>query len=129
MMLGHTDTADSTCLHVPSLGLVVAGDAVYDGIDPYLAETTARTRLEWLAALDKIEALKPGTVIAGHGIPDGDNSPRHIEATRKYIRDFNRLNDETETAQELYDRMLQRYPDRVNPGSLWGAAHVAKRTG
>jgi len=125
--LGHTDTADSTCLHVPSVGLVVAGDAVYNGTHPYLAETTAQTRLEWIAALDKIEALKPTTVIAAHKIPDGDDSPRHIDATRQYIRDFNRLNDETKTAQELYERMLQLYPDRVNPGSLWSAAHAAKR--
>jgi hypothetical protein len=42
--LGHTDTADSTCLHVPSIGLVVAGDAVYNGIHPYLAETDAPSR-------------------------------------------------------------------------------------
>lgn len=127
VILGHTDTADSTCVHVPSVGLVVAGDAVYNGTHPFLAETTAQTRLEWIAALDEIDALKPTTVVAGHKIPDGDDSPRHIEATRKYIRDFNRLDEETETAQELYERMLRLYPDRVNPGSLWGAAHAAKR--
>ena len=27
--LGHTDTASTTCLHVPSIGLIVAGDAAY----------------------------------------------------------------------------------------------------
>src|SRR6201998_1357323 len=27
--LGHTDTENTTCLHVPSIGLVVAGDAAY----------------------------------------------------------------------------------------------------
>jgi hypothetical protein len=31
---GRTDTAHSTCLHVPSIGLIVAGDAVYNGIHP-----------------------------------------------------------------------------------------------
>ena len=36
--LGHTDTDDLTCLHVPSIGLVVAGDAVYNGIHPFLIE-------------------------------------------------------------------------------------------
>ena len=36
--VGHTDTDDSTCLHVPSIGLVVAGDAVYNGIHPFLTE-------------------------------------------------------------------------------------------
>lgn len=45
----------------------------------------------------------------------------------KYFRDFNRLNEGTKTAAELYQRMLQLYPDGVNPGSLWGAAHAAKR--
>ncbi len=28
--LGHTDTDSTTCLHVPCIGLVVAGDAVYN---------------------------------------------------------------------------------------------------
>jgi glyoxylase-like metal-dependent hydrolase (beta-lactamase superfamily II) len=124
--LGHTDTADTTCLHVPSIGLVVAGDAVYNGIHPYLAESNAQTRREWIAALDTIEGLRPTTVIAGHKVPDGDDSPRHVAATRDYIQDFDRLNAETRTAQELYERMLRLHPDRVNPGSLWGAAHAAK---
>ena len=124
--LGHTDTADSTCLHVPSIGLIVAGDAVYNGIHPYLAETNAQRRREWIAALDTIEGLQPQTVIAGHKVPDGDDSPRHVAATRTYLRDFDRLDAETTTAEELYECMLRLYPDRVNPGSLWGAAHAAK---
>ena len=36
--------------------------------------------------------------------------------TRQYLRDFNRLNTATTTARELYDGMLEIYPDRVNPG-------------
>jgi glyoxylase-like metal-dependent hydrolase (beta-lactamase superfamily II) len=39
---GFTDSADSTSLHVPSLGLIVAGDVVYNGIHPFLAETNAQ---------------------------------------------------------------------------------------
>ena len=59
---------------------------------------------------------------------DPDNSPRHIAETRNYIRDFIRLSGETATARELYDRMLALYPDRINPGSLWGSANAAKPT-
>ena len=55
---GRTDTAHSTCLHVPSIGLIVAGDAVYNGIHPYLGETDTQSRLEWISTLDKLEALK-----------------------------------------------------------------------
>lgn len=124
--VGHTDTDDTTCLHVPSIGLVVAGDAVYNGIHPFLNESNRQTRLEWIAALDKIDALKPSAVVAGHKIPSNDDSPGNVEETRRYIRDFIRLNDATKSPRELYDRMLQLYPDRANPGSLWSSAIAAK---
>jgi glyoxylase-like metal-dependent hydrolase (beta-lactamase superfamily II) len=74
--LGHTDTDDTTCLHVPSIGLVLAGDAVYNGIHPFLNESNRQTRLQWLAALDKLDALKPSAVVAGHKIPVNDDSPK-----------------------------------------------------
>jgi glyoxylase-like metal-dependent hydrolase (beta-lactamase superfamily II) len=124
--VGHTDTDDTTCLHVPSIGLVVAGDAVYNGIHPFLNESNRQTRPQWIAALDKIDALKPSAVVAGHKIPANDDSPQVVEQTRQYIRDFIRLNDATSTARELYDRMLELYPDRANPGSLWSSATAAK---
>lgn len=124
--LGHTDTDNSTCLYVPSIGLVVAGDAVYNGIHPFQAETNKRNRLEWIAALDEIDALHPQAVIAGHKVPGADDNPDHVAQTRKYLLDFGRLEQSTTTARELYDRMLDLYPDRANPGSLWGAAVAAK---
>ena len=124
---GRTDTAHSTCLHVPSIGLIVGGDAVYNGIHPNLGETDTQSRLEWISTLDKLEALKPKAVVAGHKVPDNDDDPRIIAETRQYLRDFDRLNTATTTARELYDAMLEIYPDRVNPGSLWGAANIAKK--
>ena len=126
--IGHTDTDHTTCLHVPSIGLVIAGDAIYNGTHPYLVESDRQGLLDWLAAIDKIEALNPRAVVVGHGPIDPDNSPRHIQETRRYIQDFMRADDETQTARELYDRMLALYPDRINPGSLWGSANAAKAT-
>jgi glyoxylase-like metal-dependent hydrolase (beta-lactamase superfamily II) len=124
--VGHTDTEHTTCLHVPSAGLVVAGDAAYNDVHLYLAESNTETRREWIAALDTIESLKPVAVIAGHKKPEVKDSPRIIGESRQYIRDFDRLAPMTATARELYDEMLQLYPDRANPGSLWGAARAAK---
>jgi glyoxylase-like metal-dependent hydrolase (beta-lactamase superfamily II) len=124
--IGHTDTDHTTCLHVPSIALVIAGDAIYNGTHPYLVESNHEGLLAWLAAIDKIEALKPQAVVVGHGPLDPDNAPRHIEETRRYIRDFMRLDAETTTARELYDSMLALHPDRINPGSLWGSANAAK---
>jgi glyoxylase-like metal-dependent hydrolase (beta-lactamase superfamily II) len=125
--LGHTDTDHTTCLHVPSIGLVVAGDAAYNDVHLYLAESNAQKRQEWIAALDKLESLKPRAVVASHKRPDNDDDPRIIEETRQYIRDFDRLAETTKTAQELYDKMLELYPNRVNPGwALWSSARAVK---
>jgi hypothetical protein len=73
-----------------------------------------------------VTEINPSTVIVGHGPLSPDNSPDHIDATRRYILDFDRLERETGTARELYDAMLSLYPNRINPGSLWGSAQAAK---
>jgi glyoxylase-like metal-dependent hydrolase (beta-lactamase superfamily II) len=124
--LGHTDTTSTTAVYVPSIGLVVSGDAVYNHTHPYLAECDEKARDEWLSALDKIEALHPQAVVAGHGVVDPDSSPHHIEETRRYLNDFNASVASTATALDLYEKMLTLHPNRVNPGSLWGAAKSAK---
>jgi glyoxylase-like metal-dependent hydrolase (beta-lactamase superfamily II) len=122
--LGHTDTDQTTCLHVPAIGLVVAGDAAYNDVHLYLAESSPQGRRDWIAALDAIESLHPRAVIAGHKRADRDDDPRIIEETRQYIRDFDRVADTTNTARELYDQMLALHPNRCNRGALWGAARA-----
>lgn len=127
MNTGRTDTAQSTCLHLLSIRLLIGGDAVYNGIHPYLAETNTESRCEWIATLDRLESLNPRAVIAGHKVPEDQDDPRIIAETRQYLRDFNHLDKATTTAREFDDAMLELYPDRVNPGSLWGGAKAAKQ--
>lgn len=124
--VGHSDTDHTTCLNVPSIGLVVAGDVAYNDVHLYLAESNTQTRHEWISALDRIESLKPHAVIAGHKRPANEDSPRIIEQTRQYIRDFDKIAAITTTALELYNTMIKLYPDRVNPGALWRSAQAVK---
>ena len=124
--LGHTDTDSTTCLHVPSIGLVVCGDALYNDVHLHLGESDAEGRKEWIAALDTIESLKPVAAIAGHKRPDAADTPSNIEATRKYIRDFDRVASQTKAALDLYSEMLAIYPKRVNPAVLWISAQAVK---
>jgi glyoxylase-like metal-dependent hydrolase (beta-lactamase superfamily II) len=125
--LGFTDTASTTCLHVPSIGLIVAGDAAYNGDHLHLSESPdQQRRQEWIAALDTMESLKPRAVVAGHKRVGNDDSPRIIGETRKYIRDFERLVMQTTTARELYDEMLRLYPDWINRGALWSSVLAVK---
>jgi len=78
--LGHTDTDYTTCLNVPSIGLVVAGDAAYNDVHLYLVESNAQTRREWISALDKMESLNPRAVVASHKRPENDDN--HSRALR-----------------------------------------------
>jgi Alcohol dehydrogenase GroES-like domain len=48
--------------------------------------------------------------------PANDDSPKIIEETRQYIRDFDCVAGTTTTARELYDKMLELYSDPENPG-------------
>src|ERR1700675_2705845 len=125
--LGFTDTASTTCLHVPSIGLIVAGDAAYNGVHLHLSESPDQEkRQEWIGALDKMESLKPGAVIAGHKRVGNVDSPKILGETRRYIRDFARLAMRTTTARELYDEMLKLYPDWINRGALWSSVRAVK---
>jgi glyoxylase-like metal-dependent hydrolase (beta-lactamase superfamily II) len=124
--LGHTDTDGSAALHVPSIGLVVAGDAVYDDVHLYLAESAAGGIDAWLAGLDIVEALRPAAVIAGHRPADASNDPRYIDETRRYLRAFADAADKAATALDLYNAVVDEYPDRLNRGVLWNSARAVK---
>jgi glyoxylase-like metal-dependent hydrolase (beta-lactamase superfamily II) len=124
--LGHTDMDTTSCLHVPEIGLVVAGDAVYNDVHLHLSESDHKGRLDWLAALHTIESLHPKAVVAGHKRTTRDDDPRIIGETRQYIRDFNWIVERATTARELYSEVLKLHPGRLNPGALWTTARTLK---
>jgi glyoxylase-like metal-dependent hydrolase (beta-lactamase superfamily II) len=124
--LGHTDTDQTTCLHAPDIDLVVAGDAAYNDVHLYLAESDPQARRDWIAALDTIESLNPQRVIAGHQRAGRHDGPEIIEETRRYIRDFDRIAETAGTAHDLYDQVIALYPDRINPDALWISAQGVK---
>ncbi|KAJ5965781.1 hypothetical protein N7481_012495 [Penicillium waksmanii] len=126
--LGHTDTDETNALWVPSIGLVVAGDCVYANTHPYLGESgTEEARVEWIRALDKLAALKPKAVIGGHSDPSKPFDPEAIQETKLYLENFNRIAAKYPKAEDIYWRMLELYPERLNPGSAWAGALLAKR--
>jgi glyoxylase-like metal-dependent hydrolase (beta-lactamase superfamily II) len=110
---GHTDSADTTSLHVPSLGLIVAGDVVYNQCRMYVGDTTPESRKNWIAALDRLAALKPEMVVAGHKKPGAPDSPSAILETKRYLQDFDRLQKIAKSDQELFDQMTALYPHWV----------------
>lgn len=119
---GHTDTDDTTVLHVPSAGLVVAGDVAYNGVHQYLRESAGGGINKWLAAIGTVLALHPRVVVAGHKDKALPDDPVILRQTRDYLLDAQRLLAEEPRPRTFYDRMLQLHPDRLNPGPVWYSA-------
>jgi glyoxylase-like metal-dependent hydrolase (beta-lactamase superfamily II) len=111
---GRTDAVDSTSLHVPSIDLVVGGDVVYNQCHMYVGDTTAESRANWIAALDRLAALNPKIAVAGHKKPGAPDIPATIDASKRYLTDFGRLRETKASDRELYDAMTQLYPDWVS---------------
>jgi glyoxylase-like metal-dependent hydrolase (beta-lactamase superfamily II) len=121
--VGHTDTDATTMLHAPEIGLLVAGDTVYNGVHLYLTESGGLPGIDsWLAALDVAEELAPRSVVAGHKDPRRADGPEQIADTRAYLRDARRFLLHSGDAKDFFEGILALHPDRINPGALWGAA-------
>src|SRR5271157_5530209 len=110
---GRTDSADTTSLHVPSIGLIVAGDVVYNQCRIYVGDTTPESRKNWVAALDRLAALKPAIVVAGHKKSGTPDSPSAIQDSKRYLLNFDRLRQTTASDEELFNQMTELYPSWV----------------
>ena len=118
--LGHTDTDDTTVLWVPSIRLVVAGDAVYNHCHLYFNESGNGGLVKWLEALDLIDRLQPRHIVAGHKDKTKPDDTGAIQRTRDYITTFAALLQQPpDTREEFFDVMLERFPGYANPKALW----------
>lgn len=120
--VGHTDTDDTTVLHVPSIGLVVAGDVAYNGVHQYLLESADGGIRQWLQALNKVAALRPRAVVAGHKNAALPDTPTILGDTRDYLLDAQRLLAGKPSPREFFDHMIRLYPDRLNVSPVWYTA-------
>jgi glyoxylase-like metal-dependent hydrolase (beta-lactamase superfamily II) len=108
---GRTDGLHSTSLHVPSIDLVVGGDVLYNQCHMFVGETTPDSRANWIAALDRLAALKPKIAVAGHKKTGAPDTPDAIEGSKRYLQDFGRLKETAASEEELFAEMDKLYPD------------------
>lgn len=121
--VGHSDTEDTSVLHVPALDLVVAGDVVYNGVHQFLREAAGDGIERWREAIDVVAGLEPRYVVTGHKNKElDDDAGRAIAETRSYLDAAAELLARETTALGFFNAMLRRFPDRLNAGALWGSA-------
>jgi len=123
--VGHADAEDNSVLHVPELGLVVAGDVIYNGVHMYLAQSATVGFGPWRDAIDKVEALRPRHVVRGHqnaGLDD--DAKRTIGQTRQYLDHADELLRTESTAPGYFNAKIERYPDYLGRLILWVTARA-----
>ncbi len=83
---GHTPT--NLSVWVPEDGVLFTGDCLINGYLPNLDAGTSDDWKTWLKSLDRIAALRPRVVIAGHGPgAQGDDVLRVIETVRRILEE------------------------------------------
>ena len=122
--VGHSDSPDTSVLHIPDLGLVVAGDVIYNGAHMYLGASVAVGGFgPWRAAIDKVEALKARHIVAGHQNRQlDDDARRMIAETRQYLDDADELLETEKTAVDFFNAKIERYPNHLGRTVLWAGA-------
>ncbi|WP_353228898.1 MBL fold metallo-hydrolase [Novosphingobium sp.] len=108
------DHIDSTVVWDPETRTLIAGDVVYNGMFVWLGEHTPARYDAWLAVLDRLDALHPVRVIAGHTRPGLPDDSMAIDWTRGYIKAFARSAKVAKTPAELQAMMRAQYPAAID---------------
>jgi hypothetical protein len=99
---------------------------IYNGVHMYLAQTAVAGGFgPWRDAIDKVEALAPRHIVAGHQNHElDDDAERTIAETREYLDDAEELLRTESTAVDFFNAKLERYPNHLGRTILWIGASV-----
>ncbi|AII10415.1 MBL fold metallo-hydrolase [Rhodococcus opacus] len=127
LTIGQGDIPHNTVVHIPAIEAVIAGDIVYNGINPFLAASGPNEWPQWIASIDEVAALSPRIVVAGHKRPDlpDDDPTASLGGTRAFIEAFMGAVDDKDTARDVVHHMHSLFPDYGNPSALIGSAAAA----
>jgi len=82
--LGPAHTAGDAIVHVPDSDVVFSGDLVFANDTPLMWEGPVES---WLAALDRILALRPRLIVPGHGPVTDADGVRDLAHYLQYVAD------------------------------------------
>lgn len=82
--VGPAHSPEDLVLFVPQDGVLFSGDLVFQGRVPFVGEADSKA---WLAALDRLLALKPRAMVPGHG-PLSHTPRADLQLTRDYLTDL-----------------------------------------
>ena len=104
------DEAQNSYVFIPSLKAVIVGDIAYDQVFPWTAETSAEERKAWLGSIDRLAALNPAMVVAGHQKPDQPHDASSLKFTKDYLVAFDEAALSSKKPADLQEKLKAKYP-------------------
>lgn len=114
------DGAGNSFVYIPELAAVVAGDIIFNS---HLRPPVDTAPL--YATLDRIAALKPKIVVAGHQAQGASSDASVLKFIPAYIDAFKAAKAKSANAKELIAAMKKLYPDLGREDALEQAANQA----
>ena len=112
------DHVHATALWDPESRTLIAGDLLFNGVFAFLGEHRPSQYDDWLDSLDRLEALQPVRVVAGHSKPGLADDSFAIDWTRRYLQAFKAASREATSSKQLADAVHAAYPHAVGfPGT------------
>lgn len=97
--VGPAHTAEDLVVWVPQRGVLFAGDLFFRGRIPFVGQADSR---QWIASLERLLALRPRTVIPGHG-PASTDPAADMALTRDYLAHLRRTMGEAARNLEPFE--------------------------
>lgn len=124
--IGHTDEPH-TVIYIPSLKALLPNDICYFGGHINMGGSTKESREKWKAQIRSYMEMDLDIVIPGH-VPRVYSSQMTADSvlsfSLQYIEDFEKAQAKAETADELIETMLHKYPNLKHTSALYMGAYI-----
>ena len=104
------DDTHNSYVYIPSIRTVVAGDVVYNGIYPWTRETNKAQRQDWIKTVNKIQALHPVSVVAGHKDPTLPDDTTALGFMKDYLTFYDEALGSAATKEVFVAKIKERFP-------------------
>lgn len=108
------DHVHATAVWVPDIKALIAGDLLFNHMHVWLGEHTATQRKDFAESVERLAALKPVLVVAGHRRPDLKSDNNAIDFTRDYLKKFEQFATSSKDSKELTAKMQKAFPDTID---------------
>lgn len=123
------DHVHATALWAPSIKALFPSDIIFNEVHLWLGEQDPKQWADWAQSIERLAALKPEIVVAGHARPGLPDDLSGIEFTRRYIAQWPGLVARANNSAELQKLVQAAFPttqDELGGFILTNSSKVAK---